>query len=441
MKLIIKIYNNFLILLVLSIVSLVFSNNNNVLLSEEEIVYEIKEDNESELRKAVEKLNENGGTIIIDTPIININKDSAIELKGTLKGGIIGLKQLNDEYPRINFKNVRDSFDDHSISQGMITITGSNKFLKYLIIENSACYGINISGKKTNLDHIITRYNNFPGISLYNCEDTTLNHCYSYRNFGRNSYGELGAGFAIDLGTSINTVFNYCYAWDNSNDGWLSFHNGQVDKSENLTIFHSASWNNGNIDVFTGKYDYDSGKPLDKNLWSIQDIINSDENFENNYKNKLFNINNGKIAGENVKEWISKASGHIDGNGFEFGWKTVSNVQNSKRIADYVVSFDNKSNGFINQNSQKCVAFFTNTVSFNNNINYQLSFNFEKWSNNWSWGEINTVQSKLSFKKPNNINSAQKSFYSARDQITNAISSNKFNDNITFDNAIKNLNN
>ena len=189
------------------------------------------------------------------------------------------MKQNNDEYPRISFKKVRDNFIPNTISQGMISITGSNKFIKYLIIENSACYGINISGKKTTIDHVITRYNNFPGISLYKSEDTTLNYCYSYRNFGKNSFGELGAGFAVDLTTSKNTIFNYCFAWENSNNGWLSFYNGNTDNSESLSFLHSAGWNNGNIDVFTGKYDFDNGRILDKNLWSIEELINSDAKF------------------------------------------------------------------------------------------------------------------------------------------------------------------
>ena len=210
---------------------------------------------------------------------------------------------------------------------------------------------------------------------------------------------------------------------------------------ENLFLFHSACWNNGNLDIFTGKYDYDLGKPLDKNLWSIEDIINSDENFESNYKNKTFNINNAKIIGENVNEWIVKANGNIDGNGFEFGWKTASNIQNSQRIGDYLISFDNKISGFINKNGLKCLASFTNNVGFNNNINYQLTLNFEKWSNNWSWGDTKNSQTELDFKKPNNINSAQKLFYSVRDQMINTISSNKFNDNLSFDYAIKNLKN
>ena len=415
--------------------------DNNISLNN--IITTIDKDSEQDLREAVKYLNKNGGIIYIDTPVININIDSIIELMGEFSGGIIGKKQSNNEYPRIDFKKVREEFDFKSISQAMISITGSNKFLKYLIIENSASYGINISGNKTTLDHIITRYNNFPGISLYKAKDTTLNYCYSYRNFGQNSNGKLGTGFAIDLGSSSNVIFKYCFAWDNSNDGWLSFiYNGQTDRSESVSFLHSGGWNNGNLDVFTGKYDYDKGKALDKKLWSVQELINSDENFETNYKNKNFNIDNGKINRENAKEWLAKSKGYIDGNGFEFQSVNTLDIQKSKRVFDYSTVFDNKSRGFNNNNNYKCNGYFTNCVSFNNNVNYQSSYNFVKWLNNWSWGSKKNDQIDIDVivKKPSNSNSAQKLFYSVRDQIIKTATSNKFNDNFNFDIPITKLN-
>ena len=182
----------------------------------------IDKDSEQDLREAVKFLNKNGGTLYIDTPVININIDSPIELMGEFSGGIIGKKQSNNEYPRIKF-------DSKSISQAMISIKGSNKFLKYLIIENSASYGINISGNKTTLDHIITRYNNFPGISLYKTKDTTLNYCYSYRNLGKNSNGKLGTGFAVFSNIALLGIIAMM-------DGFLLY---IMDKLIDLKVFHS----------------------------------------------------------------------------------------------------------------------------------------------------------------------------------------------------------
>ena len=44
------------------------------------------------------------------------------------------------------------------------------------------------------------------------------------------------------------------------------------------------------MDVFSGKYDFDNGNPLDKKLWTIQKILKSNKDFENNYNNNIFNL-------------------------------------------------------------------------------------------------------------------------------------------------------
>ena len=62
----------------------------------------------------------------------------------------------------------------------------------------------------------------------------------------------------------------------------------------------------------------------------------------------------------------------------------------------YNVAFDHKSKGFDNNNTQGCTGYIANCVSFNNNINYQLSYTFEKWACNWSWNPIKADQSKQS---------------------------------------------
>ena len=64
----------------------------------------ITTDSESELMDALDILYEKGGTIYIDTPVINFNWPT-IFLDGDFPGGIIGLRQPNGEYPRINFLN------------------------------------------------------------------------------------------------------------------------------------------------------------------------------------------------------------------------------------------------------------------------------------------------------------------------------------------------
>ena len=438
MKISIKRIFSFVFLLLLSLESIPckFLKSKFVSLAESDAIVTITKDSESELLDAVKILNKSGGTIYIDTKVINISSKSTIKLTGDKPGGIVGLRQSDDTYPRLDFKKARDA---GSTARGL-TISGSNQFIKYLIVENAGDNGIWISGAFNTIDHVIARYNNDSGIQLSNeANQNVVNYSYSYRNCDVKSYGANADGFAPKLGAS-NTVFNYCYAWDNSDDGWDSY-DKKGDNSATVTYKHSACWNNGNPDVFTGKYDYDSGKSLDKNMWTIQQLMESDSNFESNYKNKKFSLDNGKIAGISASSWISKAQGSMNGNGFKFGSKTTAQSESVKRTAEYCVAFDHKSKGFDNNNSQKCSGYFSNCVSFNNNINYQLPYAFQKWENMWSWGASKKEQSNMSqtLKTPSNANIAQKNFYIVRDKIIQAVYANTFPDEVNFDNVIKNL--
>jgi hypothetical protein len=398
----------------------------------------ITSDNESQLISAIKKLNSSGGTIYINTKVINISSKSTLNLSGNKVGGIIGMRQPDGTYPVLDFKKARNS---GSTARG-ITISGSNQYLKYLIIQNAGDNGIWVSGAKNTLDHIITRYNNDTGIQLSDHADgNTLNYCYSYRNIDVKTYGANADGFAPKLGAT-NTVFNYCYAWDNSDDGWDSF-DKQGDHSATVTYKHSACWNNGNPDVFTGKYDYNNGAALDKNMWTVLYLMATDKNYENNYKNRRFSIgSSARIMNENFNSWYSKAQGEMNGNGFKFGSKTTDRSASVKRTADYCVAFDHKAKGFDNNNSQDCSGYITNCVAFNNNINYQLPYKFVKWSNNWSFNAIKSDQNKMnqSLKKPKNTAYAKNLFYSVRNNIVKTVYANKFPaDTLNFDNAINSL--
>lgn len=398
----------------------------------EAVIDIIESDNENALREAIQKQNEEGGIIYINTKIINIYLDKPLELKG-ISGNIIGKKQPNGGYPIINFQKVRDNGSFISLN-----VLGSSKSLKYLIIENSGSHGLVVSGLNNNFDHIITRYNQYSGIYITRTADSnTFNYCYSYRNCDLKGNGLNGNGFYL-YGAS-NNVFNNCFSWDNSNNGFSSSSNEKF--SSSLTFKHSACWNNGNSDIFSGKYDYDNAKPLDKNMLTIQNIINSDENFEKNYNIKKFNIDNAIIDGKSVDEWIEKTKSRIKGNGFQFGFPTTPSSSNIKRIADKCVAFENKSKGFDNNFSKRYIGYFTNCVSFKNEINYQLPYTFEKWSNNWSWGAIQTEKLDIdeTIKQPGNIISSEKSFISVKNIIIKKVYENSFPDNINFDASIMSL--
>ena len=426
----------FVFLITLDSVPCKFLKSNIITLAEDDAITTITKDSESELLEAIKTLNEKGGTIYINTPVISISTKSTIKLTGTIAGGIVGVKLSDGTYPRIDFTKARDA---GSTARGF-TISGTNQFIKYLIIENSGDNGIWVNGAKNLIDHVIARYNNDSGIQLSdNADSNTVNHSYSYRNCDVSNYGANADGFAPKLGAT-NTIFNYCFSWDNSDDGWDSY-DKEGDNSAVVTYNHCACWNNGNPDVFTGKYDYDNGKALDKNMWSVQQLIESDSNFESNYKNKKFSLDKGKIAGVSASDWLSKAASAMNGNGFKFGSKTTAQSTSVVRKAEYSVAFDHKSKGFDNNNSQKCTGIFSNCVSFNNKINYQLPYTFSKWENMWSWGATSKEQNSMSqtLKTPSNTNTAQKNFYSVRDNIIKAVYANTFPDDISFDEVINKL--
>ena len=426
-----EIFKNLILFILLFTISQnhILGQNKNSIIKDENI-YTISEDDEFALLDAIEQINEKGGYIYIDTPVININ-DTVLEISGTLPGGIIGIRQFNGQYPRIDFKYARDTQFG-----SCIIITGSNQLLKYLIIENSLSAGIVIYGNKNSFVHIITRYNSDSGIEIYDEADSNIfEFCYSYRNCNIKKFGHFSNGFTFYGG--YNTIFNYCFAWDNIDSGFNAYENKQL--SSNVTFRHCASWNNGNVDVFSGKYDYDNGKTLDKKMLTVQQMIESDENFEDNYIRKRFNLDNAKINGRNAFEWISVSSALIDGFGIKVGTKKVSLT--TIKIADYTAVFDNKNNGFDNEGSQKCSGYFTNCASFNNYYNYLLPYNFIQWNNNWSWGANKGDKKDMDeiTRKPKNTNTASKLFYSIREQIVETVYSNNFPENFNFDKAINSL--
>ena len=118
--------------------------NKFISFTDDEEITTITSDNETEFINAIEELNRN-----------------TITIGGKFPGGIIGIRQDNGEYPRINFiENFRELFSG-------INIYGSNKFIEYIIIENSPNYGISIIGQNNILDHVISRYNYGSGFIIY----------------------------------------------------------------------------------------------------------------------------------------------------------------------------------------------------------------------------------------------------------------------------------
>ena len=429
LKSLILIYAILIILINLNIFTCKLVNTKLKSFVDDDEITTITTDSESELLEALDILFKKGGTIYIDTPVITMKEETTIILDGEYPGGIIGIRQPNGEYPRIDFS--REGYDD--IFNGIIII--SNKFIEYMIIENAINNCITIIGDNNILDHVIVRYNMGSGFVSYG-DFNTFNYCYSYRNFDGSISSVEADGFLI-LG-ELNNVLNYCFAWDNGNSG---FNYARALNSSDLSYLHSGSWNNGNVDVFTGKYDYDIGNPLDKNLWTIQEIVRSDPNFASNYYNKKYSVENALIGTFLVDKWVTYVRPRMEGNGFTFGNRNSSQSIDVKRNSFYNVAFDHKSGGFVDNFNHKYNAFFTDCVAVNNNINYRLTYTFSRWTNNWSWGSINKDQlnGNVQTKQPSNGESVLRSLYSVRDQIIRSVSANMFPDGINFDKSIVSL--
>ena len=394
---------------------------------DDRVIITIKTDNEDELSHAINILNKVGGKIIIDTPVISISSITKVSLDGYSSGGLVGVKQANGEYPRIDFSKRKERMKTFSYVLSGIYIYGSHKYIKNLIIENSNSHGIELYHNFNEIDHVITRYNSGSGIYIPG-NYSSLNYCYSYRNCDKTlekDYTKETDGFTFD---KYNVDFNNCYAWDNLGYGF------QLHVRSKLGLTHSASWNNGNPDVFTGKYDYDKGRPLDKNMETIQDIMDSDKEFESNYNSKNFNIDKAKINGIIAKKWTSKVKAN-KADGFAFSTDALTGEIN----LEYDVAFDNENFGFNDLYRQVCPAKISKCASFDNKENYKFNYKYEKWEDNWGWYSSQEEKKDENVKIPKDIDRGNKSFNHVKDIIENAVKKNYFPDEVNFDNAINGL--
>ena len=199
------------LIIILDLFSCKHLDNNLKSFTDDEEITTITSDNEIEFLDAIDQLNRKGGTIYIDPPVINLNINSIITIYGEPPGGIIGIRQSNGEYPRINFQNKYEFLSG-------INIYGSNKFIEYIIIENVPDNGLTVYGHSNIFDHVISRYNYGSGFAIYG-DFNTFNYCYAYRNCDTDVFSVKADGFYI-FGEK-NNVFNYCFAWDNANSGLI----------------------------------------------------------------------------------------------------------------------------------------------------------------------------------------------------------------------------
>ncbi|WP_423215928.1 right-handed parallel beta-helix repeat-containing protein [Streptococcus equinus] len=291
---------------------------------------------------------------------------------------IIGVQNADGSYPELDFSNFMAKYVGKASSDAAVgvRISGSNYTVQNLIVEHAPDNGIQIKGKtagNNKVSNCIVRYNNDAGLQITaGAYKNTIEAIYSYRNCDVYTRGGNADGFAPKLGAGTGNTFTYCYAWDNSDDGWDSFDKAG-DVTPDITYTNCAVWNNGNPDVFTGKYDFDHKKALDENLHLVQLIKAKDASFTSNYAKGKFSLPSGNFiqtdAGTvSLSAWTGSS---FDGNpnGFKLG--SVNSKSSVTRSLSYCLAFDEAKKGFDNNNSS-VTGYFNHCVAFDNGYNYYI---------------------------------------------------------------------
>lgn len=319
-----------------------------------------------------------GGKVYVKGTTIACSKQLALSASNA-NVEIIGVMNSDGTYPVLDFSSFRNNYIGKSTSDSQvgIRITGSKYTIKNLIIEKAPDNGIQIKGSSAGnnkISNCIVRYNNDAGLQIAaGAYNNTIEYVCSYRNCDVYTIGGNADGFAPKLAAGRGNTFYACYAWDNSDDGWDSY-----DKTDGLTYDLSytecATWNNGNAEVFTGKYDFNNGKPLDENLLLVQLICERNPSFASNYARGYFSLptdnfvvtNAGTIS---LSSWTGSSYGG-NPNGFKMGSANSTNA--CTRVFKNCLTFNHGKKGFDNNNSA-VTGFFTNCVAFDNGYNYYIS--------------------------------------------------------------------
>ncbi|WP_257235564.1 pectate lyase [Streptococcus macedonicus] len=301
--------------------------------------------------------NAGGGKIYVSETSIACSGQIVLS-KANSNVQIIGVQNADGTYQELDFSSFMSSYIGKASSDSAvgIRITGSNYTLQNLIVEHVPDNGIQIKGTSAGnnkVSNCITRYNNDAGLQVTaGAYQNTIEYVCSYRNSDVYTRGGNADGFAPKLGAGSGSMFQYYNAWDNSDDGWDSF-----DKVGNVTpdvsYTYCAVWNNGNPNVFTGKYDFDNGKALDENLLLVQLIKVKDSSFASKYAKRQFSLPTGNFiqtdAGTiSLSAWTGSS---FDGNPNGFKLNSAYSKSSVTRNLSYCLAFDESKKVFDNNNS------------------------------------------------------------------------------------------
>ncbi|KXT72590.1 secreted pectate lyase related protein [Streptococcus gallolyticus] len=397
----------------------------------------------SELLSAISQAeNAGGGKIYVSGTSIACSGQIALS-KANSNVQIIGVQNADGTYPELDFSSFMSSYIGKASSDSAvgIRITGSNYTLQNLIVEHAPDNGIQIKGTSAGnnkVSNCITRYNNDAGLQVTaGAYQNTIEYVCSYRNCDVYTRGGNADGFAPKLGAGSGNTFSYCYAWDNSDDGWDSY-DKSGDVTPDISYTYCAVWNNGNPDVFTGKYDFDNGNSLDENLLLVQLIEAQDSSFATNYANGQFSLPTSSFIQTDAgivspSTWTGSS---YDGNpnGFKLG--SAYSTSSATRTLSYCLAFDESKKGFDNNNSS-VTGNFNHCIAFDNGYNYYIQpLTITGWSAVYGFSGTSSDKLPSGYSVSTPSTSTQSSIRSTVESTKNAIiascQANKIPGKVTF---------
>lgn len=351
----------------------------------------------AKLKDAVTRLSSQPGGGIVYVDAKTLDGTSQLALEGTAGNPIeiVGVEQDDGTWPVLDFSVFRDDrigtegrgLEEAGDESAGIRITGSNYTLKNLIIQKAPDNGIQIKGDQAGnnrIENCIVRYNNAAGIQISSgAYANEMRFLYSYRNCDVYAIGGNANGFAPQLRAGPGNTFYGCYAWDNSDDGWDAYDKDIGGYTDSISYEESACWNNGNPDVFTGKYDFELGNALDRDLFLVELIQQEDPGFAGRYQEGEFILPEtgflNTSAGTLSLDYWTGISYEGSPNGFKFG-SAYADAELTRTVRN-CLAVDHAGNGFDNNNSA-CTGTFENVIAFDNRSNYHLPiFTLAKWEN------------------------------------------------------------
>ncbi len=395
-----------------------------------------------------------GGTVFIDTNKVDCNGNFLLSSKNanvTISGG--------DGYtPIIDFENYRNSFPvEKRIGEKGFLITGSNYTIKNVIIQNAPGTGVTINktGSSNLIENVIARYNDGAGLAMYQgATDNTFKNCYSYRNCDIVTMGDNADGFGIAINGGKGNKFVDCYSWENSDDGFDSFA-----MYEDVSYENCMAWNNGNPDVFSGKYDFDNGRKLDENLRLVKMIMEKDPTFKENYNNGIFNLPTDEFITCTKKNETENSIVSVQGfcgdfwrgnpNGFKLGSGDSTHGPqvgaNASRYMKNCIAFNHIRYGF-DKNGSACSVYINNGLSFGNKIDYLLdTCTIKQFDNVFGYNGKNRMPIDISY-NINNLSASKFAIVKAMidkevARIEDLVYNNQIPDKLDFDNIFLYLTN